>query len=49
MFDETVTIAKFMNKFKIYDLKSRIKNSKTQKNSPRLATIKRNFNSLETS
>jgi len=31
MFDDTVTVAKFINKFKIYDSKTSIKNAYSQK------------------
>lgn len=43
MFDETVTVAKFINKFKIFDSKSRLKNSITQKHSPNTSLTRNIF------
>eukprot|EP00347_Sterkiella_histriomuscorum_P022426 403338531 len=47
LFDDTVTIAKFINKLKIYDSKSRIKISHTQKNSPNTSVTRNNFLTLD--
>ncbi|CDW71141.1 UNKNOWN [Stylonychia lemnae] len=43
MFDETVTVAKFINKFKIYDSKTRMQNVHSQKQSPNRSVMNNDF------
>ena len=43
MFDDTVTVAKFIKKFLIYDSKTRIKNTVSHKNSPKNLSILNSF------